>query len=187
MMVERHGFPEMEDGRSSPPGSVRGDLVVRAINYHGQKLASFLKDEPIFRDLDFRSIDYHLFSQRSVRDFRVDSDRSCLFRFISGKLPHLFGRRELGGQKRSPPGPGPRNQEFLRSAILPPLESLAFPGEFTKENRLVHFFDTSLATCDVVYCRVTALNVSGLLLTVSCMASLNLDNHVQDYCQTKSR
>ena len=35
----------------------------RALNYHGQQLTSFLKENPLYPSLDLRSVDYHLYHQ----------------------------------------------------------------------------------------------------------------------------
>ena len=47
------------------------DLVVRALNYHGQQLTSFIKETNIYGQLDMKNVDYHLYHQRS-RELRME-------------------------------------------------------------------------------------------------------------------
>lgn len=44
-------------------GRLNSELVVRALNYHGQQLTSFLKEKPVYNCLDLRNVDYHLYHQ----------------------------------------------------------------------------------------------------------------------------
>ena len=48
------------------PRSINNDMAVRALNYHGQQLTSFLKDEPMFMHLDLRNVDYHMYQVRTL-------------------------------------------------------------------------------------------------------------------------
>ena len=53
-------------GAAAAPGETPGvssELVVRALNYHGQQLTSFLKESPLYEGLDLRAVDYHLYHQ----------------------------------------------------------------------------------------------------------------------------
>ena len=36
---------------------------LRALNYHGQQLTSFMKDTEVCRLLDLKNVDYHLYQQ----------------------------------------------------------------------------------------------------------------------------
>ena len=51
--------------------SLSSDLVVRALNYHGQQLTSFIKETNIYGQLDMKNVDYHLYHQRS-RELRME-------------------------------------------------------------------------------------------------------------------
>lgn len=53
------------------PPSFSGDLMVRALNYHGQQLTSFVKETKIYEHLDMKNVDYHLYHQRS-RELRME-------------------------------------------------------------------------------------------------------------------
>ena len=50
------------------PRNINNDMAVRALNYHGQQLTSFLKDEPMFMHLDLRNVDYHMYQVQMSRD-----------------------------------------------------------------------------------------------------------------------
>ena len=59
---------------SAPPtitSPVSNDLVVRALNYHGQQLTSFMKEKKIYQQLDLKNVDYHLYHQRS-RELKME-------------------------------------------------------------------------------------------------------------------
>ena len=60
-------------GITSQPGGpiVNNDLVVRALNYHGQQLTSFFKDTKVFEELDLKNVDYHVYHQRS-KELRME-------------------------------------------------------------------------------------------------------------------
>ena len=49
------------------PRSINNDMAVRALNYHGQQLTSFLKDEPMFMHLDLRNVDYHMYQVPTLK------------------------------------------------------------------------------------------------------------------------
>jgi hypothetical protein len=70
---------------------INNDLVVRALNFHGQPLTSFLKDLPEFRNLDLRKVDYGLYHTRS-KELRVEDRgrRLLLHRFITQNLTTVF-------------------------------------------------------------------------------------------------
>ena len=42
------------------------DLVVRALNYHGQQLTSFVKESQLYEQLELKNVDYHLYHQAST-------------------------------------------------------------------------------------------------------------------------
>jgi len=141
---------------------VSSELVVRALNYHGQQLTSFLKESPLYENLDLRAVDYHLYHQRS-RELRMEDrgKRLLLHRFISQKVDKLFteqeervvGRREV------------RHQVEEHAALLPPLEAFA---EVDEDDRCRHFFEL-VAPGDTVYCRIVSKSASGLMLSVLCL------------------
>ena len=71
---------------STPAPSFSNDLVVRALNYHGQQLTSFVKETKLFEHLDTKNVDYHLYHQRS-RELRMEDrgKRLLLHRYINWK------------------------------------------------------------------------------------------------------
>ena len=54
-----------------PTQNFSNDLVVRALNYHGQQLTSFIKETKISEHIDMKNVDYHLYHQRS-RELRME-------------------------------------------------------------------------------------------------------------------
>ena len=72
-------------------GRLNNELAVRALNYHGQQLTSFLKDEPLFMHLDLRGVDYHEYTNRS-RELRMEDrgKRLLLHKFIATQSEKLF-------------------------------------------------------------------------------------------------
>jgi hypothetical protein len=139
---------------------ISNDLVVNAINYHGQQLTNFLKDQPLFRHLDLKGVDYHLYHNRS-RELRLEDRgrRLLLHRFISQNVESLFRKPEIGSDTKS---------VLNHDNILPPIET--FTSRFmSKEDRIRHFFELP-HEADILYCSVNAKNISGLLLNVLCFA-----------------
>ena len=72
----------------SSPSNVSNDLVVRALNYHGQQLTSFMKEKKIYQQLDLKNVDYHLYHQRS-RELKMEDrgkrlllHRYCIHSYI---------------------------------------------------------------------------------------------------------
>ena len=39
------------------------ELILRSVNFHGQQLASFMKEVPVMRQIETKKIDYHLYQQ----------------------------------------------------------------------------------------------------------------------------
>ena len=72
-------------------GRLNNELAVGSLNYHGQQLTSFLKDEPLFMHLDLRNVDYHEYTNRS-RELRMEDrgKRLLLHKFISTQSEKLF-------------------------------------------------------------------------------------------------
>ena len=69
--------------QTTPAPSFSNDLVVRALNYHGQQLTSFVKETKFFEHLDMKNVDYHLYHQRS-RELRMEDrgKRLLLHRYL---------------------------------------------------------------------------------------------------------
>merc|ERR1740128_519612 len=90
MSSSHTGFGSLSQPSSSP-STVSNDLVVRALNYHGQQLTSFMKEKKIYQQLDLKNVDYHLYHQRS-RELRMEDrgKRLLLHRFISQNSDKLF-------------------------------------------------------------------------------------------------
>ena len=67
---------------SSRALNVNNDLVIRALNYHGQQLTSFMKEKKLYQQLDLKNVDYHLYHQRS-RELKMEDrgKRLLLHRF----------------------------------------------------------------------------------------------------------
>ena len=158
--------------------SVSNDLVVRALNYHGQQLTNFMKDQPLFRHLDLKGVDYHLYHNRS-RELRMEDRgrRLLLHRFISQNMESLFRKTEIESKTTS----GQNND-----SVLPPIE--AFACRFmSKEDRIRFFFEIP-QEADILYCSVNAKNMTGLLLNVLCFAPdsgkarLLLDLGIKCFC-----
>ena len=62
------------DSDKMDPRSINNDMAVRALNYHGQQLTSFLKDEPMFMHLDLRNVDYHMYQVLTLPEiFKITS------------------------------------------------------------------------------------------------------------------
>ena len=186
---------------------VKNNLLIRALNYHGQQLTSLIKDEPIFRELDLKNVDYHLYQTRCAelrmedRGYRLD-----LHRFIASNMKQIFrddktmrsntisstkpvekwGDNESIAQRSGDVGDlvNKESQKML-SANMPPYELFA-SDIIDKEDRLRHVFEI-LSVNDVIYCRVTALNASGLLMNVCCFAGLSLDKNLDEDAIRKSR
>jgi hypothetical protein len=145
--------------------SVKNDLVVRALNYHGQQLTNFMKDQPLFRHLDLKGVDYHLYHNRS-RELRMEDRgrRLLLHRFISQNMESLF--RNCGVQQQQ------KGIHKMKSSgvdnIIPPIETF-LSRHVSKEDRIRHFFEIPCEG-DILYCSVNTKNISGLLLNVLCFA-----------------
>ena len=55
--------PELEEEGAK----LNNDLVIRALNYHGQQLTSFMKENSMHKCIDLKTDDYHLYHQVGVR------------------------------------------------------------------------------------------------------------------------
>ena len=75
---------------------IQNDLVVRAMNFHGQQLTSLIKDDPIFTELDVRKVDYHLYHNRSQEELCMEDrgNRLRLIRFIAANITPLFAEQQ---------------------------------------------------------------------------------------------
>merc|ERR1719438_328823 len=136
-------------GITSHPGgggaggpSVNNDLVVRALNYHGQQLTSFFRDTKVFEELDLKNVDYHVYHQRS-KELRMEDrgKRLLLHRFISQHAEKLFqdnsGSSSGYGNVRLD-----NDQVEELAALLPPYEVFTNVHE---DDRCRHFFDSIVA------------------------------------------
>ena len=186
----------------------KNDLLIRALNYHGQQLTSLIKDEPVFRQLDLKNVDYNLYQTRCPelrledRGYRLD-----LHRFIASNMKQIFKNdpkvcvNTISSENQRDTVVEKTNYEFalnkksdlivkkhsqhLVSANMPPYEFFA-SKQIDKEDRLRHVFEI-LSISDVLYCRVSALNASGLLLNVCCFAGTNLNPQNQENITASSR
>ena len=73
-LTTAQGYGQLAGAAECPPHSspsFSGDLMVRALNYHGQQLTSFVKETKIYEHLDMKNVDYHLYHQRS-RELRME-------------------------------------------------------------------------------------------------------------------
>ena len=144
--------------------AVNNDLVVRALNYHGQQLTSFMKDQPIFRHLDLKGVDYHMYHNRS-RELRMEDRgrRLLLHRFISQNLESLF---KIKNPEDKPATAARASIE--NSSLVPPMETF-MAKVLSREDRILHFFNLPHEG-DILYCSVMSKNINGLLLNVLCFA-----------------
>ena len=70
---------------------VDNDLVVQSLNYHGNDLTKFLKDLPDFRNLNFSTVDYSLYQNRSKEVRTEDRGRRLLLhRFVTQNFNSIF-------------------------------------------------------------------------------------------------
>ncbi len=146
-----------------PP--VNNDLVVRALNYHGLLLTNIMKDQPLFRHLDLKGVDYHLYHNRSQELQMEDRGRRLLLhRFISQNMESLF--RSCGVHQRQKGIPKITSSSV--DNIIPPMEAF-LSQHMSKEDRIRHFFEIPFEG-DILYCSVNGKNISGLLLSVLCFA-----------------
>jgi hypothetical protein len=120
-----------------------------------------LKDQPLFRHLDLKGIDYHLYQCRS-RELRMEDRgrRLILHKFIAQNMESLF--RKARSRHATSKG------ETSCSTLLPPIETFALK-QVSREERVRLFF-VLCREADLLYCSVSAKNTSGLLLTVVCFA-----------------
>ena len=74
---------------TAPAQPFSNDLAVRALNYHGQQLTSFMKETKFFEHLDMKNVDYHLYHQRS-RELRMEDrgKRLLLHRYVYFLFKH---------------------------------------------------------------------------------------------------
>jgi len=139
---------------------VDNDKVVRALNFHGQQLTSLLKDQPLFRHLDLKAVDYHLYHKRS-RELRLEDRgrRLILHNFISQNAESLFRKQDVSS-KAAP------SQASVSDDILPPIETFV-AKHLSKDDRLRHFLELAQEG-DVLLCSSVSKNQAGLLLSVLC-------------------
>lgn len=137
--------------------------MVRALNYHGQPLTNFLKDQPLFRHLDLKSVDYHLYHKRS-RELRMEDRgrRLILHQFISQNMESLFRRQEVSLTSNSV------QASCCTDDFLPPMETF-LSKRLSKEERTKYFFDLAQEG-DLLYCSVEGKKPYGLILTILCFA-----------------
>ena len=75
---------------------VDNDLVVQSLNYHGNDLTKFLKDLPDFRNLNFATVDYSLYQNRSKEVRTEDRGRRLLLhRFVTQNFNSIFRQVHL--------------------------------------------------------------------------------------------
>ena len=121
------------------PQSFSNDLVVRALNYHGQQLTSFVKETKLFEHLDMKNVDYHLYHQRS-RELRMEDrgKRLLLHRFISQNSEKLYRESPVVEDQTNIKLDNDLVEEH--AALLPPFEVFTNVHE---DDRCRHFFDVS--------------------------------------------
>ena len=70
---------------------LQNELLIRSLNYHGQQLTSLIKDDPIFRELNLKNVDYHLYQSR-CSELRIEDRgyRLDLHRFIASNMNQIF-------------------------------------------------------------------------------------------------
>lgn len=121
------------------PQSFSNDLVVRALNYHGQQLTSFVKETKLFEHLDMKNVDYHLYHQRS-RELRMEDrgKRLLLHRFISQNSEKLYRESSVLEDQTNIKLDNDLVEEH--AALLPPFEVFTNVHE---DDRCRHFFDVS--------------------------------------------
>eukprot|EP00092_Neocalanus_flemingeri_P103489 GFUD01132444.1.p1 GENE.GFUD01132444.1~~GFUD01132444.1.p1 ORF type:complete len:836 (+),score=222.84 GFUD01132444.1:36-2543(+) len=160
--AESHVFGSSPPPTTSP-STVSSDLVVRALNYHGQQLTSFMKEKKIYQQLDLKNVDYHLYHQRS-RELRMEDrgKRLLLHRFISQNSDKLFNET-LNTNVSSIRLDNDQVEEH--AALLPPFEAFT---DVHEDDRCRHFFD-AIIPGDTIFCRVVQKSMAGLMLSVLCL------------------
>ena len=185
---------DIDDNEAWHSKEIQNDLLIRSLNFHGQQLTSIIKDEPIFRELDLKNVDYHLYQARyselkmDERAFRLD-----LHRFIAGNINQLFKDDKHKLKKLNYEESNQHSDDQLQtkdkreklSANMPPYEVFA-ARYIDPEDRLRHLFEI-LEVNDVLFCKVTALNSSGLLLNACSFAGINLSTPLNKKDKTKLR
>jgi len=151
---------------SGPPSvtsPLSNDLVVRALNYHGQQLTSFMKEKTVYQQLDLKNVDYHLYHQRS-RELKMEDrgKRLLLHRFISQNSDKLFSENPNTSMSNIRLD---NDQVEEHAALLPPFESFT---DVHEDDRCRHFFD-AIVPGDTIFCRVVQKSMSGLMLSVLCL------------------
>jgi len=141
--------------------SVNNDMVVRALNYHGQQLTNFMKDQPVFRHLDLKGVDYHLYLSRS-KELRMEDRgrRLMLHKFIAQNTETLFRKQEGGSSSGA--------HAVSCEDVVPPIETFV-TKYVSKDDRVRRFYEL-VDEGDVLYCTIASKNVSGVLLNVLCFA-----------------
>jgi len=157
-----HGLRTLPPPTTSP-STVSNDLVVRALNYHGQQLTSFMKEKKLYQQLDLKNVDYHLYHQRS-RELRMEDrgKRLLLHRFISQNSDKLFNEILVPNVSSIRLD---NDQVEEHAALLPPFEAFT---DVHEDDRCRHFFDAVIPG-DTIFCRVVQKSMSGLMLSVLCL------------------
>jgi len=143
---------------------INNDLVIRALNYHGQQLSSFMKERNMYQQLDVKNVDFHLYHQRS-RELKMEDrgKRLLLHRFISQNSERLFTTDRGHVSQLSITLDNDQVEEH--SALLPPFEAFT---DIHEDDRCRHFFE-AITPGDTIYCRVIQKSMSGLMLSVLCL------------------
>ena len=144
--------------------NINNELVVRALNYHGQQLTSFMKETPVYSELELKNVDYHLYQGRS-RELRMEDrgKRLLLHRFISQNVEKLYKNNSSSNNYSSVKLDNDHTEEL--AALLPPFEVFTSVDE---DDRCRHFFDC-ISAGDVLLCRVVQKSMSGLMLSALCL------------------
>lgn len=83
-----------------------------------------------------------------------------------------------------PDRPNPETDKFM-AGLVPPMETFA-TDSMPAAKRLEDVFDM-LSVGDLVYCKITALNASGLLMNVNCFVNMNISPDCRRPMQRKAR
>lgn len=136
----------MSKRMNSTGPKLKEELIQRSMNYHGQQLTNFIQENPSFKSVDVRNVDYHLYHGRS-KELRMEDRgrRLVLHRFISQTFDELFGETNT---KPLVPSNKPLEQDCV--APLPPFEVFLNVDEV---DRTLAFFET-VELGDVLYCKI---------------------------------
>ncbi|GLG97925.1 Uncharacterized protein GBIM_04587 [Gryllus bimaculatus] len=147
--------------------NLSSELIVRALNFHGQQLQRLWEGERGEGDLpkqgvDVKELDFDVYQQRQKHlSFQDRGKRLKLQQFIVKKAAALFDTsfvQPSGESKEKQP-----NDEDCY-AVMPPYETFLQMDKQTRQKRFLQ----NLKRGDIVICSITGKSVPGMMLKVLC-------------------